>query len=171
MKQHIFVTAPPGVGKSTLIQRVLEQLQLLPAGTCGMHSSSSGRSTVPGDSSAPIATGFYTEEVRVGGERVGFDIVTLTGQRGPLARAGTAGRVRYSLDGSAATPGRLAVHLHWPQIRPRITSAHEVDQPLETRMFMWCHSWQHAMPLDPQPLLACAGCSNSWQVCCRRVLV
>ena len=30
--------------------------------------------------------GFYTEELRVEGERVGFDVVTMDGKRGPLAR-------------------------------------------------------------------------------------
>lgn len=30
--------------------------------------------------------GFYTEEVREGGRRLGFDVVTLCGNRGPLAR-------------------------------------------------------------------------------------
>jgi nucleoside-triphosphatase len=38
------------------------------------------------------ATGFYTQEVRVQGERVGFDVTTLDGLRGPLARSGTARR-------------------------------------------------------------------------------
>ncbi len=30
--------------------------------------------------------GFYTEELRSGGRRTGFDVVTLDGDRGPLAR-------------------------------------------------------------------------------------
>lgn len=30
--------------------------------------------------------GFYTEEIREGGQRLGFDVVTLDGNRGPLAR-------------------------------------------------------------------------------------
>lgn len=30
--------------------------------------------------------GFYTEELREGGQRIGFDVVTLDGNRGPLAR-------------------------------------------------------------------------------------
>lgn len=72
MRKHVFVTGQPGVGKSTLIQRVLQQLAL-PPGT---------------------ATGFYTEEVRDGaGERQGFDVVTLDGQRSTLSRVGTARRV------------------------------------------------------------------------------
>jgi nucleoside-triphosphatase THEP1 len=60
------------VGKSTLIQKALQQLQL-PAGT---------------------ATGFYTQEVRSGSEREGFDVVTLDGHRGVLSRVGAAKKVR-----------------------------------------------------------------------------
>ncbi|XP_029449727.1 cancer-related nucleoside-triphosphatase isoform X2 [Rhinatrema bivittatum] len=33
--------------------------------------------------------GFYTEEVRQGGRRIGFDVVTLSGQRGTLSRVGS----------------------------------------------------------------------------------
>lgn len=45
---------------------------------------------------------FYTEECRAGGERVGFDVVTLGGARSPLARAGgAAARVRAGQGSSA----------------------------------------------------------------------
>ncbi|GKV21897.1 hypothetical protein SLEP1_g31828 [Rubroshorea leprosula] len=59
------VTGPPGVGKSTLIMRVFESLK----------------------SSNPSfkIQGFYTREIRQGGERVGFEVVTLDGRRAPLA--------------------------------------------------------------------------------------
>ncbi|XP_059981842.1 cancer-related nucleoside-triphosphatase isoform X2 [Lagenorhynchus albirostris] len=67
MARHVFLTGPPGVGKTTLIQKVSEVLK------------SSG---VPVD-------GFYTEEVRQGGRRIGFDVVTLSGARGPLSRIGS----------------------------------------------------------------------------------
>lgn len=53
-----------GVGKTTLVQKVTQALK------------SSG---IPID-------GFYTEEVREGGRRTGFDVVTLSGKRGPLSR-------------------------------------------------------------------------------------
>ncbi|NXS27135.1 NTPCR triphosphatase, partial [Pomatostomus ruficeps] len=53
-----------GVGKTTLIQKVTQALK------------SSG---IPVD-------GFYTQEVREGGRRTGFDVVTLSGNRGPLSR-------------------------------------------------------------------------------------
>ncbi|KAG5194563.1 hypothetical protein R6Z07F_019127 [Ovis aries] len=67
MARHVFLTGPPGVGKTTLIQKATEVLK------------SSG---VPVD-------GFYTEEVRQGGRRIGFDVVTLSGIRGPLSRIGS----------------------------------------------------------------------------------
>ncbi|KAM8814508.1 cancer-related nucleoside-triphosphatase isoform 1-T1 [Rhynchonycteris naso] len=67
MARHVFLTGPPGIGKTTLIQKASEVLK------------SSG---VPVD-------GFYTEEVRQGGKRIGFDVVTLSGLRGPLSRIGS----------------------------------------------------------------------------------
>ncbi|XP_045154021.1 cancer-related nucleoside-triphosphatase [Echinops telfairi] len=70
MARHVFLTGPPGVGKTTLIHKASEALK------------SSG---VPVD-------GFYTEEVRQGGRRIGFDVVTLSGTRGPLSRIGSEPR-------------------------------------------------------------------------------
>ncbi|KAF8405550.1 hypothetical protein HHK36_010457 [Tetracentron sinense] len=59
------VTGPPGVGKTTLVMRVLESL----------------RTSNPNLK----VQGFYTREVRQGTERVGFEVVTLDGPKGPLA--------------------------------------------------------------------------------------
>ncbi|EDL96761.1 similar to RIKEN cDNA 2310079N02 (predicted), isoform CRA_a [Rattus norvegicus] len=67
MAQHVFLTGSPGVGKTTLIQKAITVLQ------------SSG---LPVD-------GFYTQEVRQGGKRIGFDVVTLSGAQGPLSRVGS----------------------------------------------------------------------------------
>lgn len=53
-----------GVGKTTLVQKACEALAAAGVGV----------------------EGFYTEEVRVGGRRVGFDVVTVTGERGHLSR-------------------------------------------------------------------------------------
>ncbi|XP_052725901.1 uncharacterized protein LOC108335421 isoform X1 [Vigna angularis] len=58
------VTGPPGVGKSTLIMRVLESLRL---------------------NSSIKLQGFYTREVRRAGQRVGFEVVTLDDRTAPLA--------------------------------------------------------------------------------------
>ncbi|MGD2153460.1 MAG: nucleoside-triphosphatase [Gemmatimonadales bacterium] len=73
---RILLTGRPGCGKTTVIRRGVEQI---------------GRDR---------CAGFYTEEVRERGRRVGFDVVTLAGRRGPLARLGARGpRVgRYGVD-------------------------------------------------------------------------
>jgi nucleoside-triphosphatase len=73
---RILLTGRPGCGKTTVIQRAVE---LIGSDRCA---------------------GFYTEEVREKGRRVGFDVVTLDGRRGPLARAGARGPKvsRYGVD-------------------------------------------------------------------------
>ncbi|XP_019618892.1 PREDICTED: cancer-related nucleoside-triphosphatase homolog isoform X2 [Branchiostoma belcheri] len=74
--RHVLLTGPPGIGKTTLTQKACEVLQ----------------------KDGVRIQGFYTEEVRTGGRRQGFDIITLDGQRGPLARvcqqSGDQGRRR-----------------------------------------------------------------------------
>ena len=69
MKQSYFVSDQSfcsylGVGKTTLVRKVCEKLE---------------------DKNWECQ-GFYTEELRVDGDRVGFDVVTMDGHRGPLAR-------------------------------------------------------------------------------------
>lgn len=59
------VTGPPGVGKTTLVMRVLESL----------------RTSNPNFK----IQGFYTSEVRQRSERVGFQVVTLDGRKATLA--------------------------------------------------------------------------------------
>ncbi|KAH7278328.1 hypothetical protein KP509_38G036100 [Ceratopteris richardii] len=63
--KRLLVTGPPGVGKTTLITRVVEKLK-------GTHPDLKVR-------------GFYTREIRQSGERTGFEIVTIDGQSGSLA--------------------------------------------------------------------------------------
>lgn len=73
---RVLLTGRPGCGKTTVVRRVVERVG---AERCG---------------------GFYTEEVREGGRRIGFDVVPLGGRRVPLARLGAAGpRVgRYGVE-------------------------------------------------------------------------
>lgn len=71
MSQAILLTGAPGSGKTTVLRRVVGQLER-PAG------------------------GFYTEEIRAGGVRQGFEIVTLAGRRATLAHVDIGGRPRVS---------------------------------------------------------------------------
>ncbi|KAK2167213.1 hypothetical protein LSH36_31g06006 [Paralvinella palmiformis] len=64
IRRHIVLTGPPGVGKTTLIHKTCQGLQ-----KAGIK-----------------VQGFYTEELREKGRRIGFDVVTLDGHRGQLAR-------------------------------------------------------------------------------------
>ncbi len=60
MRKAYLLTGGPGVGKTTIIKRALEKAQI-------------------------VAGGFFTEEIRVGGVRQGFRIVTLKGDSTILA--------------------------------------------------------------------------------------
>ena len=76
MKPKVLLTGRPGCGKTTLIKRVVNELAL-PAG------------------------GFYTEEIRQSGQRVGFKIITLDGEEAVLAHVdfNTKQRVgKYEID-------------------------------------------------------------------------
>jgi nucleoside-triphosphatase len=71
MNRIIFLTGRPGSGKTTLIRRVLARL-VRPAG------------------------GFYTQEIREAGRRVGFEIFTLDGGHGVLAHVDISSKHRIS---------------------------------------------------------------------------
>jgi nucleoside-triphosphatase len=76
---NLLVTGKPGVGKTTLAERLVEELRR----SCHL-------------------AGFTTTEVRdAAGERLGFDVVTIAGKRGKLARVGLASPVcvgRYGVN-------------------------------------------------------------------------
>lgn len=77
IRRHTFITGPPGVGKTTLIRKLAEGFPDL----------------------RPV--GFYTEEIREGGVRVGFSAVSLDGRRQLLSHVQIPGpdRVgRYGVD-------------------------------------------------------------------------
>lgn len=61
MGLKLLLTGSPGCGKTTLLRKALSQLPMDRVG------------------------GFYTQEMRSGSERVGFEIVTLSGRRATLA--------------------------------------------------------------------------------------
>ena len=92
---RLLLTGIPGIGKTTLIRAVLKQL------------------------SEVRCAGFYTEEKRHGGQRIGFKIGTLDGQEGTLASVGR----------TEPTVGRYSVHLEefeklaLPQLDPETSPA------------------------------------------------
>lgn len=67
--KNLFLTGPPGIGKTTVIHRTVERL-------------------------SACARGFYTRELREGSRRVGFSIITLDGKEGILAHVGATGKHR-----------------------------------------------------------------------------
>jgi len=71
MIKNIFITGLPGCGKTTLIKEILKELKI-------------------------PAKGFFTEEIRKEGERVGFKIVTLSKKEGILAEKGFKSPYRVS---------------------------------------------------------------------------
>lgn len=71
MVKNFFITGKPGCGKTTLIMEILKELKI-------------------------PARGFFTQEIRKGGERIGFEIVTLSGKRGILAEKGFKSSFRVS---------------------------------------------------------------------------
>lgn len=71
MKTAYLVTGEPGIGKTTMIRQVVSTMRLR-------------------------AAGFYTEDLRMGGVREGFRIVTLDGEIGLLAASGHPAEVTVS---------------------------------------------------------------------------
>jgi nucleoside-triphosphatase len=72
----ILLTGPPGVGKTTVIQKVLSGIEIM-------------------------AGGFFTQEMREEGRRVGFSLRALDGEQGVLAHIDYPGRYqvgRYGVD-------------------------------------------------------------------------
>lgn len=67
--KNLLLTGKPGIGKTTLIKKILDECTLR-------------------------AGGFYTQEILENGTRLGFEIITLSGQRGILAHVRMKGRHR-----------------------------------------------------------------------------
>ena len=93
MKENILITGRPGAGKSSLVKRLLEH--------------------IPTDA----ASGFLTEEIRDGFQRVGFRVVTTDGREGLLAHVKLSGDRqvgRYGVDVTGFE--KLVLHLIDPKV-------------------------------------------------------
>lgn len=85
MGENILLVGQPGVGKTTVIMRVIEML-------LGVVSSAGADHTT----SHVIVSGFYTQEVRSEGQRQGFRAMTLDGKQAMLADVGSPSPLRVS---------------------------------------------------------------------------
>jgi nucleoside-triphosphatase len=92
----LLLTGPPGVGKTTVIRAVANTL---PRGRLG---------------------GFFTEEIRVRGERRGFTLVTFDGRRSTLAHVERPGPPRVGKYGVAVNALEAVAHTALA-VRPDVT--------------------------------------------------
>lgn len=141
----MLLTGAPGVGKTTIVRQAVASFR------------------------GPAA-GFYTEEVRQGGGRVGFDLVTLDGQRAPLARAGLSSPYRVgrygvditSLEGVGVPALRRAIgegglvvvdeigkmELFAPGFRQVVAEALEAGNRILGTIMLGSHPWADGLKRD-----------------------
>lgn len=128
MKPKVLLTGRPGCGKTTLIKRVVNELAL-PAG------------------------GFYTEEIRQRGDRVGFKIMTLDGEEAVLAHVNfnTKQRVgKYGLDLHALES--IGIEAICMAIRARQLVVIDEIGPMEIRSRIFCDVINEALD-SGEPIL------------------
>ena len=147
MGRTILLTGRPGVGKTTVIKRVVEQL-------------------------GARAGGFYTAEMRKGGRRQGFKIVTLDGQEGILSHVDIKGQPRVSrygvnltdLDEVAVAALRQAIaeadivvvdeigkmELFSEEFRKAVTEAVESEKPVLGTVMATRDPWVDSLKALPQ---------------------
>lgn len=142
MPNNLLLTGRPGVGKTTIIRAVAQTL-------------------------GERAGGFYTEEVRERGRRVGFRIVTLNGETGWLAHVRLPGRYRVGkynvnvddLERIGVTAIRRAqalsdvvlideigpMELYSPAFKQAVMSAMDSPVPLVATVMARFEPWTHAL--------------------------
>jgi nucleoside-triphosphatase len=114
--KNILLTGSPGCGKTTVIHRLIERLADL------------------------RLAGFYTQELREHGQRVGFEAVSLSGQRAVLAHVSFKSKHRVSKYG--VEPDRLEQLLQ-AELQ-RSTDAWIIDEI--GKMELFCPAFVEAVP-------------------------
>ena len=161
MKKACLLTGGPGVGKTTIIKQALDR--------------------------APIsAGGFYTEEIRLGGARQGFMIVTVDGQRAVLAHIDIKGpyRVgRYGVDIEGLERVGVAVieeaahecdmviideigkmELFSPRFQEAVLEAIDSDKRVLGTIMAASHPWADEIKRRPDVMLITVTRSNREQI-------
>jgi nucleoside-triphosphatase len=129
MNPKVLLTGRPGCGKTTLIKRVVSEFAL-PAG------------------------GFYTEEIRERGRRVGFKLITLYGKEAVFAHVDfkTPERVgKYGLDLAALES--VGIQAIRKTVRARQLVVIDEIGPMEIRSAIFCDSVSDALD-SGAPILA-----------------
>ncbi|CAH1154812.1 unnamed protein product [Phaedon cochleariae] len=86
--RHILLTGPPGIGKTSLVKKIIENMKM----------------------SQIECDGFYTEEVRNNNTRIGFDIISLDGNKRAVLARKLQGR-NHQQDPNMPSVGQYSVYL------------------------------------------------------------
>jgi nucleoside-triphosphatase len=150
MPPRILLEGRPGVGKTTVLRRCVEQLR----------------------SSGVVVAGFVTEELRERGRRVGFAVERVGGERGVLAHVDLPGppRVgRYGVDLASferialpalEAPGEVVVadelgkmELASPAFRAAVTGLFDGDRPVLATVHAFRHPFTDDLKRRPDVAL------------------
>ncbi|MHA2066146.1 MAG: NTPase [Candidatus Thorarchaeota archaeon] len=130
MRKNVILTGRPGIGKSTLIRKVINTLE------------------------PDRADGFWSEEIRENSTRVGFSIITISGEQGVLAHSSLktgprVGKYRVNVEdlesiaipslARARTQGKIIVideiasmELYSPQFAPEVRKCLDTGRVVAT---------------------------------------
>jgi nucleoside-triphosphatase len=128
-KTAFLLTGRPGCGKTTLIRRLVEGLAI-------------------------SAGGFYTEEIRRGGRREGFALITLDGRTATMASVRSPSRHRVSKYGvdleSIEGVGVPAIERATATAALVVVSALESGKPVLGSIMLAPHPWADAVKARPE---------------------